>query len=65
MPFTFTHDPLGHWIVPDTHVEPHTPALQTSPVAQGMLHPPQFCASAETQAPLQLKSPAWHWQVPL
>ena len=60
-----TQDPLGHWVVPGAHIEPHTPALQTSPGWQGMLQPAQFRASDEMQVLLQLSNPGWHWQDPL
>jgi len=64
LPFVVTHDPFGHWVVPGAQVEPHTPALQTSPGWQAMPQPAQFMASDEMQAPPQLRRPAWHWHEP-
>jgi len=60
LPLVTTQAPLGHWVVPEAQVVPHTPALQTSPPAQAAVQVPQWVASDETHAPLQLSVPAWH-----
>jgi len=40
------------------------PPLQTWPAGQAFPQLPQWALSCEMQLPLQLSSPAWHWQDP-
>jgi hypothetical protein len=59
-PFVTAQDPLGHIVVPEEQLEAQAPALQTSPSLQTVVQSPQWLLSDDTQAPLQLSSPAWH-----
>ena len=63
-PFVVTHDPLPHIVVPPVQLEAQLPALQTWVPEQACPQEPQFAMSCEMQLPLQLSSPAWHWQDP-
>jgi hypothetical protein len=59
-PFVIAQDPLGHIVVPESHIVAHVPALQTSPSLQTVVQSPQWLLSDDTHAPLQESSPAWH-----
>jgi len=67
-PFVTAQLPLGHIVVPGSHIDAHVPPLQTSPVLHAFVQLPQWLLSDETQAPLQTSAPAWQahapfWQV--
>ena len=64
-PLIVTQDPPGHWVVSGGQLPLHVPALQTSLAWQDVVQLPQWVASDETHAPLQLSSPGWHWHDPL
>jgi hypothetical protein len=64
-PFVRTHDPSPHIVLPSVQLVAQAPPLQTSPVWQAFVQLPQWVLSGERQVPLQLSSPAWHWQDPL
>ena len=59
-----THDPFAHIVVPPVQLAAQLPPLQTWPAGQAFPQLPQLALSCEAQLPLQLSSPAWHWQDP-
>jgi hypothetical protein len=63
-PFVATQDPPGHTVLPPVQLVAQAPPLQTSPVWQASVQLAQWLLSGEAQVPLQLSSPAWHWQDP-
>jgi hypothetical protein len=63
-PLVVAQLPFEHAVAPLAQLVAQAPALHTCPDGQALVQLPQWVASFETQLPLQLSRPAWHWQDP-